>query len=83
MGAAFGGKIFHAVSKKDTRKIPQQAAGMGGELTTDGSGRTWLEALASPRRLRGYAHSHDDQQDSAGAARVKATTITTQDNASP
>jgi hypothetical protein len=29
MGAAFGGKIFHAVSKKDTRKIPQQAAGMG------------------------------------------------------
>jgi hypothetical protein len=83
MGVAFGGKIFHAVSKKDTRKIPQQAAGMGVKLTTDGSGRPWVEALASPRRLRGYAHSHDDQQDSACAAWVKATIITSRDNASP
>jgi hypothetical protein len=34
MGAAFGGKIFHSVSQKDTRKIPQQAAVMG--VKTDG-----------------------------------------------
>lgn len=55
----------------------------GVKLTSNRSGRIWLEALAFPRRLRGYAHSHDDQQGSPGAPRVKAETITTQGDASP
>ena len=83
MGTAFGGKIFHAVSQKDTEKIGVNKPLDWGELTSDGSGRTRLEAVASPRRLRGYTHSHDDQQESAGAARVKAEAITTQSDASP
>jgi hypothetical protein len=58
-------------------------AGEWVKLTSDGSGWIWLEAVASPSRLRGYTHSHDDQQESAGAARVKAETITTQGGASP
>ena len=78
MGAAFGGKIFHAGSQKDTRKWREEwlERGCSRRLVSQ-------EEAASPRRLRGYAHSHDDQQDSADAARVKAETITTQDDASP
>lgn len=83
IGTAFGGKIFHAVSQKDTEKWGEINRWLGVKLTSDGAGRTQLEAVASPRRLRGYTHSHDDQQESAGAARVKAETITTQGGPSP
>ncbi len=62
MGTAFGGKIFHAVSQKDIEKIGVNKPLDWDELTCDCSGRTRLEAVASPRRLRGYTHSHDDQQ---------------------
>ena len=46
MGAAFGGKIFHAVSKRDTRKMAQGIVGMGVQRMSDWSGRPgWKKPL--------------------------------------
>ena len=58
-GGCFRWKDFPRGVQKGHLKMAQRIAGKGVKLTSEGLGGTRLEVVASPRRLRGYTHSHE------------------------